>query len=230
MGIAGDESDALEKDNLISVQASDVVQEAKTDDKDAKETENAENILKETRLLTNADKPDSSIGVMNTYPAVLFRDQIDGNITTASLFHYLDESGYTTRHSYEVERRSEKTRASSAVEKNPNHLVAREKPSGKESSGSFRVDEPPKRLSKGQVNYPFRAKRLGLTGKVSVSFLVDTDGQATNIEAVKAEPENVLVTFAEAAEKAIAKSRFRPGTSAGEPVPVKAMAQIIFEI
>jgi len=63
-----------------------------------------------------------------------------------------------------------------------------------------------------------------------VSFWVDTNGNTTNIEAVKAEPANVLVTFAGAAEKVIAKSRFRPGTSAGEPVPVKVIKPIKFEL
>ena len=69
-----------------------------------------------------------------------------------------------------------------------------------------------------------------MTGRVSVTFLVDTDGHATNIEAVKAEPESVLVTFAEAAEKAIAKWRFKPGTRSGEAVPVKVVGAIRFEI
>jgi outer membrane biosynthesis protein TonB len=63
-----------------------------------------------------------------------------------------------------------------------------------------------------------------------VSFLVDTDSHATNIEAVKDEPKNVLVIFAEAAKNAIAKWHFKPGTSAGEPVSVMVVAPIRFEI
>ena len=180
--------------------------------------------------MTSEEKPDSSIGVMNAYPAVLFRNNIDERITTTSLLHYLEGSGHPTLYSHEVERRSEETIASSAVKEDPGHLGSGEELSGKEASASIRIDEPPRRLSQGKVNYPSRAKRLGLTGKVSVSFLVDTDGQAANIEAVKAEPANVLVTFAGAAEKMIAKSRFKPGTSAGKPVPVKVMVPVIFEI
>jgi TonB family protein len=226
---AGDESDAIQKDDFISEQKTDMVQEAKIGDKVAKDSENTDSILDETRLLTSAEKSDSSIRMINSYPAVLFQNHIDERITTTSLLPYLEGSGHATLDSHEVERSIEETRTSSVVKEDPGHSVVGEEPSGKEASASLKIDEPPRLLSKGKVNYPFRAKRRGLTGKVSVSFLVDTDGQATNIEAVKAEPENVLMTFAGAAEKAIAKSRFKPGTSAGEPVPVKVVSSIRFE-
>lgn len=228
--IAGDELDAIEKDDLISEQKPDMVQEAKKKDKGAKDPEDAENILYETRPLASAEKSDSSIGVMNAYLAALPRDHKNERGPTTSLLYFLEGSEHATLHSYEVEQSTEETRASSGVKEDPGHLGSREEPSGKESSDSIKFDEPPRILSRGPVNYPFRAKRLGLTGKVSVSFLVDKDGHATNIEAVKAEPANVLLTFAGAAEKAIAKCRFKPGTSAGEPVPVKVVAPIRFEI
>jgi bla regulator protein BlaR1 len=228
--IVGDELDETEKDGLVSEQKPDVVQEAKTQDKGAKDSEDAESILYETQLFTDPEKSDSSTRAMNAYPAAPPRDHKDERKTTTSLLHYLEGSGHTPIYSYEVERSTEETRASSAVKEDPGHSGFEEEPSGKESSDSFEFDEPPRILSRGPVSYPFRAKRLGLTGKVSVSFLVDTNGHATNIEAVKAEPENVLLTFAGAAEEAIAKCRFKPGTSAGEPVPVKVVAPIRFEI
>ena len=123
----------------------------------------------------------------------------------------------------------QETRASSAVKEDSRHLGVREEPPAKESSGSYKY-EPPKITKRVRPIYPFSAMRQGLTGKVSVTFLVDTDGHTTNIEAVKAEPENVLVTFAEAAEKAIAKWRFKPGTRSGEPVKVPARIRGGFEI
>jgi bla regulator protein BlaR1 len=219
---AGDELDATKKDDLISEQKSEMVQKTKMKDKRAKDPEDAESIFHETRPLTSAEKSDTSIGGMNAYLAAPPRDRTDERRTTTSLLHWLGGSEHATLHSYDVER--------GAVKENPGHLGVGEDPSGKESSDSFEFDEPPRILSRGPVNYPFHAKRLRLTGRVSVSFLVDTDGYATNIEAVKAEPENVLVTFAEAAEKAIAKCRFKPGTYEGEPVPVKVVAPIRFEI
>jgi len=228
--IAGDELDAMKKDDMISEQKSDMVREAKTQDKRPKDSEDAESILYETRLHTSAENSDSPIGVMNTYPAALPRNHRDERITITSLLHYLEGNEPAAPYSYLVEQSAEQTKASSAAPEDSSHLGVGEEPFGNESTDSFKVDQPPRMLSSGPVNYPFHAKRLRLTGKVSVSFLVGTDGQATNIEAVEAEPENVLVTFAGAAEKAIARSRFRPGTSAGEPVPVKVVLPVRFEI
>ncbi len=229
--ISGDQLDPIKKDDPISEQKSDMVREAKAEDKGAKKTEDAESLLDEPRVLTSTEKSDPSIAITNAYPtAVLFRDHIDERITTTSLLHYLEGNGHSTLYSQEAERITEDTRISSAVKEDPIQLGIEKKQSGKETSDSFKFDEPPKILSKGSVNYPFRAKRLGLSGKVSVSFLVDTNGHATNIEAVKAEPANVLMIFAGAAEKGIAKFRFKPGTSEGEPVPVKVEASVIFKI
>jgi len=228
--IADNELDAMKKDDLISEHKSDMVQEAKTEDKGAEDPEDAESILYETRLLTSPEKSYSSVEIMNAYLAALPRGQKNEHGPTTSLLYYMEGSEHATLRSHEVERSTEETRASSAIKEDPGHFGVGEDQPIKESSDSFNFDEPPRILSIGSVNYPFHAKRLGVTGKVSVSFLVDTDGHPMNIEAVKAEPANVLVTFAEAAEKAIAKCRFKPGTSAGEPVPVKVMAPIRFEI
>jgi bla regulator protein BlaR1 len=227
---ADEKSAPLKTNDLIPEQKSDMVQKAKIEDKGAKISKNTESILDGTRLLTSAEPPDSSIGMTHAYPAILFRNHIDEPITTTSLLHYLEGSGHPTLFSHEVEESIEEAGTSSAVQEDPSHLGVGEEPSGKKASSSIRIDEPPKVLSEGEVKYPFRAKRLGLTGKVSVSFWVNTDGQATNIKAVKAEPENALVTFAGAAEEVIANSRFKPGISAGEPVPVKVRKEIRFEI
>jgi bla regulator protein BlaR1 len=207
--IEGDEFNSIKKDDVVSEQKLEMVQKTKTEDKGAKDPEHAETTLHETPLLRSEEKSDASI---------------------SSLLHNFQGSEYVTLYSTKAERITEETSVSSAVKEDPSHLGDREEPSDKESSGSFEFDEPPRILSKSPVKYPFHAKRLGLTGKVSVRFLVDTDGHATNIEAVKAEPENVLVTFADAAEKTIAKCCFKPGTCAGEPVPVKVVAPIRFEI
>lgn len=227
--IAGDEL-VMEKDGLILKQKSDMVQEDKTEDKGAEDPENAESTLIKTRLLPTAEKSDASIEAMNAYLAALFRDHKNERGPATSLLYFLERNEHATSYSHEVEGSTEETRASSAVKEDSGYLGVGEEPSGKEPSDPFEFDEPPKILSKGTVNYPFYAKRLGLTGKVSVSFLVGTDGHPTNIEAVKAEPANILMTFAETAEKAIAKCRFKPGTSAGEPVQVKVVAPIRFEI
>ena len=228
--VTGDELIAIQKDDVISEQKPEMVQKTEIEDKGAKEPEDAESSLYEPRLLATAQKSDVSIEAMNAYLAALPRDHENERGPNTSLLYFLERSEHATLYSHEVEQSTEETRASSAVKEDPGHFGVWEEPSGKKPSDPFEFDEPPRILSKGTVTYPSHAKRLGLTGKVSVSFLVDTDGHATNIEAVKAEPANVLVTFAEAAEKAIAKCRFKPGTSAGESVPVKVLAPVRFEI
>ena len=228
--LTDEKSAPLKTNDFLSEQKSEMVREAKMEDKGTKETEDAEKRLDDSRLLTSAEKSNAPIGLSNAYPAVLFRDYTDERITTTSLLHYLEGSGHPTLFSPEVEQSIEEAGTSSGVQEDPSHLGVGEEPSGKVASSSFRIDEPPRILSEGEVKYPFRAKRLGLTGKVSVSFWVNTDGQATNIKAVKAEPENALVTFAGAAEEVIANSRFKPGISGGEPVPVKVRKEIRFEI
>ncbi len=219
--ITGNKLYAIEKDDLISKQKPDMVLKTGIEEKGTKDIEDDENILYENHLLTSAKKSDSSMGVMNLYPAAPPRDHIDERITITGLLHYLERNGHITPYSHEIARSTEETKVSSTF---------KEEPHVKESPDSFKFDEPPETLSRGAVTYPIRAKRLGLTGKVFVSFLVDTGGHPTDIKAVKAEPANVLVTFAGAAEKAIAKFRFKPGSNAGEPVPVKVMAPIRFEI
>jgi TonB family protein len=227
--IASDELGPIMKDDLFSERKPGMGQEAKTEDNVPGDSENDENILDEPRLLTSKEKSDSSIEVMNTFPSILFQDHIDERITTTSLIHYLEGSEHAILHSYQVERSSEETRAFSAVNEDPGYSGTGEETSGKELPDSFKFDNPPKILTRSPVTYPLRAKRLGLTGKVSVSFLVDTEGQATNIEAVKSEPASVLMTFAGAAEKAVERCRFKPATSEGKPVPAKVVTQIRFE-
>ena len=92
------------------------------------------------------------------------------------------------------------------------------------------VDSPPRVIRAPPVNYPFKAMNKGLEGRVFVHIRIGIDGKATNIEAKRAEPPEVLDDFREEAEKAVARYRFEPARLGGEAVPVWAMQPIVFEM
>jgi protein TonB len=92
------------------------------------------------------------------------------------------------------------------------------------------VDTPPRVIRAPPVNYPFKAMSEGLEGRVFVRIRVGVDGKATNIEAKRAEPPEVLEDFREEAEKAVARYRFEPARLGGEAVPVWALQPIVFEL
>ena len=92
------------------------------------------------------------------------------------------------------------------------------------------VDTPPRVVRPYPVNYPYGAMNKGLRGKVFVKIRVGVDGKATNIEAKRAEPPDVLEVFGEAAEEAVARYRFEPARLGGEAVPVWAWQPISFDV
>jgi periplasmic protein TonB len=92
------------------------------------------------------------------------------------------------------------------------------------------VDSPPRVIRAPPVSPPYEAVSKGLAGRVYVRVRVGIDGKATNIEAKRAEPPEVLEVFKETAEKAVARYRFEPARLGGEAVPVWAMQPITFEL
>ncbi len=92
------------------------------------------------------------------------------------------------------------------------------------------VDTPPRVIRQYPVNYPYGAMNKGLRGRVFVKIRVGVDGKATNIEAKRAEPPEVLEVFGEAAEEAVSKYRFEPARLGGEAVPVWAWQPISFDM
>lgn len=92
------------------------------------------------------------------------------------------------------------------------------------------VDSPPRVVRAPPLIYPFKAKSLGLQGKVFVHIRVGVDGRATNIKAERAEPPEVLEEFREEAERAVSRYRFAPARLGGEAVPVWATQPIVFAL
>lgn len=76
------------------------------------------------------------------------------------------------------------------------------------------------------IHYPAAARRQGIEGRLKLTFTVDTDGQARNVQVT--EPLHPLCDSA--AVDAIQAVRFQPGTYRGEPVPVRMSLPIRFKL
>ncbi len=75
--------------------------------------------------------------------------------------------------------------------------------------------------------YPYRAKRLNITGKVDVKFLVDEKGYVSSIKILKSIPDGI---FDESVRKALASWRFSPGEFDGRAVSTWVVTTIEFDM
>ena len=89
------------------------------------------------------------------------------------------------------------------------------------------VDEAPSVLHRVRAEYPKRALRRGLEGRVVFRLLIGTDGRVHEAEVVRAQPSDV---FEEAARAAITQWRFSPARLDGQPVPVTATYELSFDL
>ncbi|NLD38317.1 MAG: TonB family protein [Desulfatiglans sp.] len=89
------------------------------------------------------------------------------------------------------------------------------------------VDEAPKVLRALPPKYPFEAKQKGISGKVTLRFVVDSNGVAREPQVVSAEPKGV---FEEAALEAVVKYKFRPAKKGGKAVDCIALLPIVFDL
>jgi len=92
------------------------------------------------------------------------------------------------------------------------------------------IDKKPAAVHRVLPVYPQSAVMLGIRAKVTVRCLVGTDGLATEIEALKADPEEALDVFGPPAVEAVRKWRFSPGEIGGEPVPTRVAFNVVFEL
>jgi len=89
------------------------------------------------------------------------------------------------------------------------------------------VDRMPMAIFKMKPIYPYRARRLGIAGKVDVKFLVDEKGCVSNIKILKSTPPGV---FEESVHKALASWRFSPGELDGRAVSTWVVTTIEFDM
>ncbi|USD38318.1 MULTISPECIES: energy transducer TonB [Ferrimonas] len=93
--------------------------------------------------------------------------------------------------------------------------------------GEAQLDKPLIPTHNQSPIYPFQAKRMGLTGKVKVKFVVEKDGTVGEMEVVSATPPNV---FDKATLDAVSRWTFRPGEITGEAVRVNVTQVINFNL
>ena len=71
--------------------------------------------------------------------------------------------------------------------------------------------------------YPRRALRRGIEGVVTLSLNIDADGRVAMVELVNVDADRYADDFVKAAERAALRTRFRPKTVGGQPVPVSGV-------
>ncbi len=84
-----------------------------------------------------------------------------------------------------------------------------------ESIEFFMVEQKSKVIKQVNPVYPEIARKAGLTGKVFLKFLVDKNGQVSNVTVLRGQE-----IFRQAAIDAILQYRFDPGEENGKPVSV----------
>ncbi len=89
------------------------------------------------------------------------------------------------------------------------------------------VDVPPRATERQPPSFPARARSLGQSGWVTVSFVVDIDGSAQDVTVVEADPPGV---FDDAAAAAVRDWRFEPGQEDGNPVAVRVRQTLRFQL
>jgi protein TonB len=87
------------------------------------------------------------------------------------------------------------------------------------------VDRPPSVAVQVTPEYPQRARRMGVEGRVEVSLVVDVEGKPQACAVRKAVPAGY---FEEAALAAARKTRFIPGMVRGRPVNTLAHISFVF--
>lgn len=89
------------------------------------------------------------------------------------------------------------------------------------------VDRGPLITSRVQPPYPYRARRRGIEGAVTVRFLVDRQGEVQNLTIVDSRPPG---EFDRVVLETVPRWRFRPGVKDGERVETWVETTIRFRL
>ncbi|MDY6903548.1 MAG: energy transducer TonB [Thermodesulfobacteriota bacterium] len=100
-------------------------------------------------------------------------------------------------------------------------------PAGMDIFSETDLDAPLTVLVQAPPSYPLRARRLGIEGRVTVSFIVNESGHVENIQILSADPENV---FENSVRQCVSQWRFKPATVDGTPVKVRRVMPIKFKL
>lgn len=89
------------------------------------------------------------------------------------------------------------------------------------------LDQRPGITRQVEPEYPARAKRMNIQGKVAVQMVIDTSGMPRNCSVVRAEPQGY---FEDAAIAAASSMRFTPGKLKGQPVNTLVLLPFTFRL
>jgi TonB family protein len=87
------------------------------------------------------------------------------------------------------------------------------------------ADSVPVAIKKTAPQYPFEAFQEGISGSVVVEFVVDTEGNPTELKAVESSGRE----FEAAAVLCVAKWKFKPGVRDGKKVKTRMRVPIVFD-
>jgi len=88
------------------------------------------------------------------------------------------------------------------------------------------LDNPPRTRSQVAPNYPADAKNAGVTGEVTVEFVVDEGGRVQTARVV----QSTDTRFESATLRAVQKWRFEPGKKNGRAVRFRMVAPVVFSL
>jgi periplasmic protein TonB len=88
------------------------------------------------------------------------------------------------------------------------------------------LDNPPQARFQPGPNYPFEMRRAGISGEVTVAFIVDSNGNVVEAYAVKSTQRE----FESPAVQAVMKWKFKPGRKGGRAVNTKMQVPIVFNL
>ncbi|MBN1981607.1 MAG: TonB family protein [Chitinivibrionales bacterium] len=86
------------------------------------------------------------------------------------------------------------------------------------------IDEPPQELSIPAIEFPPRARELGISGTVVVRFVVLHTGKATAVEIIS----SPHVLLSNEARRVILEGKYKPGVNKGAPVNSRVSKNIDF--
>jgi protein TonB len=100
---------------------------------------------------------------------------------------------------------------------------------GKGMSNLFNIgdlDQLPQPIARPKPDYPYEMKRAGIAGVVEVVYIIDSNGNVTQVEVIKSSQRE----FEEPVIRALLKWRYRPGKKGGRVVNTKVSQSIPFTL